>query len=65
MRTIEEIRLEEELILKLCENITLDRLEEIFKAEQEGRVVVLPCKEGTTVYRLTENNKTTKSKNGY
>lgn len=38
------------------ERITLDRLRELVTAEGEGRVVVLPCKVGGTVYAL---NRTT------
>ena len=36
--------------LRVVEKISLDRLRELAEAEREGRVVVLPCKVGTTVY---------------
>lgn len=52
MRTIKELPYQ-----KLCHivrNIPLDRLEEICTAEREGRLVVLPCKVGETVY-FTQN----------
>lgn len=35
--------------------ITRERFEEISKAEKEGRLLVLPCKVGTAVYRLDFN----------
>lgn len=40
--------------LKLIENISPDRLQEICKAEAEGRLVVLPCKIRDTVYALQQ-----------
>lgn len=42
--------LEAELRLALTASIPIDRLEAICQAEREGRCVVLPCKEGDTVY---------------
>ena len=36
----------------LCRNYDLGRLEELVEADKDGRVVVLPCKVGDTVYRL-------------
>lgn len=41
---------ENELKLALCKNIPIERFEEMCKAELDGRCVVLPCKEGDTVY---------------
>ena len=35
---------------KIVEHIPIARLRELAEAEREGRVVVLPCKVGTTVY---------------
>ena len=35
------------------EGLPIDRLRELAVADQEGRVVVLPCKEGTTVYCIS------------
>lgn len=40
-------------ILRLGDGMTLMRLRELAVADQEGRVVVLPCKEGTTVYCIS------------
>jgi len=37
-------------VLCVDETIDSDRLQEICKAEAEGRLVVLPCKVGDTVY---------------
>lgn len=37
-------------ILRLDDGMTLMRLRELAVADQEGRVVVLPCKVGDTVY---------------
>lgn len=37
--------------LECFDNIGIKRGNEIVKAEQEGRLVVLPCKVGDTVYR--------------
>lgn len=37
---------------KLTGDIPLDRLAEIVRAEKEGRCVVLPCKQGDTVWRI-------------
>lgn len=37
-------------ILRLGDGMTLMRLRELAVADQEGRVVVLPCKVGETVY---------------
>ena len=33
----------------------MERMEELVKAEREGRLLVLPCKVGTPVYRLEYN----------
>ena len=37
---------------ELMEGISTERVEELASAEREGRVVVLPCKVGDTVYKL-------------
>lgn len=39
-------------ILRLGDGMTLMRLRELAVADQEGHVIVLPCKVGDTVYRL-------------
>ena len=35
--------------------VTLDRLRELAQADEEGRIVVLPCKVGDTVYRIVND----------
>lgn len=40
-------------ILRLGDGMTLMRLRELAVADQEGRVIVLPCKEETTVYCIS------------
>ena len=52
MRTIKELVYQK--LGHIVRNIPLDRLEQICQAEREGRVVVLPCKVGDTVYFLTK-----------
>lgn len=39
-------------ILRMGDGMTLMRLRELAVADKDGRVVVLPCKVGDTVYRL-------------
>lgn len=39
-----------EQLRHLCRNCDLERLEKLAEADKEGRVVVLPCKVGDTVY---------------
>ena len=41
-------------ILRLGDGMTLMRLRELAVADQEGRVVVLPCKVGDTVYAIVQ-----------
>jgi len=41
---------------ELLGKIPLNRLRELAAAEREGRVVVLPCKVGDTVYVLTSDS---------
>ena len=42
-----------ETLRQLCQNCDLDRLEKLAEADKDGRVVVLPCKPGDTVYEVT------------
>ena len=42
-----------EQLRHLCRNCDLDRLEKLAEADRDGRVVVLPCKAGDTVYEVT------------
>ena len=42
-----------EQLRHLCRDCDLDRLEELAEADKEGRLVVLPCKVGDTVYFRT------------
>lgn len=39
-----------EQLRQLCRNRDLDRLEKLAEADKDGRLVVLPCKVGDTVY---------------
>ena len=41
-----------ETLRQLCRGYDLGRLEELVKADKEGRTVVLPCKVGDTLYRV-------------
>ena len=52
-RTPKEIDMDHEAaetLRHLCRNYNLDRLEELAEADKDGRLVVLPCKVGDTVY---------------
>ena len=54
--TPEEIDMDHEAaeqLRRLCRDCDLDRLEELVKADKDGRVVVSPCKVGDTVYFRT------------
>ena len=44
-------------ILRLGDGMTLMRLRELAEADQEGRVVVLPCKVGNQVFALLDTDK--------
>ena len=51
--TPEEIDMDHEAaeeLRRLCRDYDLDRLEKLIKADKDGRVVVLPCKVGDTVW---------------
>ena len=53
--TPEEIDMDHEAaeqLRQLCQGCDLDRLEELAEADKDGRLVVLPCKVGDTVYRI-------------
>ena len=55
-REPEEIDMDHEAaeqLRHLCRDYDLDRLEELVKADKDGRVVTLPCKVGDTVYEVT------------
>jgi len=39
----------------MIDNMSAERFEEISQAEKDGRLVILPCKVGTAVYRLDFN----------
>lgn len=57
-RTPEEIDMDHEAaeqLRHLCRNCDLDRLEKLAEADKDGRVVVLPCKAGDTVYRIVRD----------
>lgn len=51
--TPEEIDMDHEAaeqLRQLCQNCDLDRLEKLAEVDKAGRLVVLPCKVGDTVY---------------
>lgn len=53
--TPEEIDMDHEAaeeLRRLCRDYDLERLENLIEADKNGRVVVLPCKVGDTVYRV-------------
>lgn len=55
-RTPEEIDMDHEAaetLRQLCQNYDLDRLEKLAEADRAGRLAVLPCKAGDTVYEVT------------
>lgn len=57
--TPEEIDMDHEAaetLRQLCRGCDLDRLEKLAEADKAGRLVVLPCKVGDTVYRLFTGN---------
>jgi len=41
----------------MIDNMSAERFEEISQAEKDGRLVILPCKVGTAVYRLDFNQR--------
>ena len=54
--TPEEIDMDHEAaeqLRQLCRDCDLDRLEKLAEADKDGRLVVLPCKVGDTVYEVT------------
>ena len=54
-REPEEIDMDHEAaeqLRHLCRNCDIDRLEELAEADKDGRVLVLPCKMGDTVYLI-------------
>ena len=55
-RTPEEIDMDHEAaeqLRYLCRNCDIDRLEKLAEADRAGRLAVLPCKPGDTVYDVT------------
>ena len=55
-RTPEEIDMDHEAaeqLRHLCRDFDLDRLEELAEADKDGRLEVLPCKVGDTLYEVT------------
>ena len=57
--TPEEIDMDHEAaeqLRHLCRNCDLDRLEKLAEADKEGRVVVLPCKVGGTLWVTGRDN---------
>ena len=57
--TPEEIDMDHEAaeqLRQLCRNCDLDRLEKLAEADKDGRLVVLPCKVGDTVWVTGRDN---------
>lgn len=57
--TPEEIDMDHEAaeqLRRLCQNCDLDRLEKLAEAERAGRLVVLPCKVGDTLWVTGRDN---------
>lgn len=57
--TPEEIDMDHEAaeqLRHLCQNCDLDRLEKLAEADRDGRLVVLPCKPGDTVWVTGRDN---------
>ena len=57
--TPEEIDMDHEAaetLRQLCRNCNLDRLEKLAEADRDGRVVVLPCKVGDTLWVTGRDN---------
>lgn len=53
--TPEEIDMDHEAaeqLRQLCQGCDLDRLEKLAEADKDGRLVVLPCKVGDTLFRV-------------
>ena len=46
-----------ETLRDLCQYCDLDRLEELARADKDGRLVVLPCKVGQRVFALLDTDK--------
>lgn len=57
--TPEQVEMDHEAaeeLRRLCRDYDLGRLQELAEADKDGRVVVLPCKVGDTVYRVFHGN---------
>lgn len=58
--TPEEIDMDHEAaeqLRHLCQDYDLERLEELVKADKDGRLVVLPCQSGEHVFTLLDGQK--------
>ena len=51
------MRMDMAILVALFDGIDVDRMRELAAAERDGRVVVLPCKVGDTVYALLGTDK--------
>lgn len=49
---VTSMRMDMAILTALFDGIDVDRMRELVSAEKDGRVVVLPCKVGDTVYRV-------------
>jgi hypothetical protein len=50
-KEIEKLR---EQLRQLCRNCDLERLEELAKADKDGQLIMLPCKEGDTIHHISK-----------
>ena len=48
------MRMDMAILTALFDGIDVDRMREIVAAERDGRVVVLPCKVGDTIYHISK-----------
>lgn len=53
---VTSMRMDMAIIAALFDGVDVDRMKELTEADKDGRLVVLPCKVGDTVYRLFAGN---------
>ena len=49
---VTSMRMDMAIIAALFNGVDVDRMKELAEADKDGRLVVLPCKVGDTVYRI-------------
>lgn len=52
---VTSMRMDMAIIAALFNGVDVDRMKELTEADKDGRVVVLPCKVGDTVYRIVRD----------